>query len=149
MKKINLALTDFLQQRPKAGPAFRLVRLWRNWERAVGPEIAGLAKPLGHSKSTLLIGVEDSSGLQEVFFLGPEMIERCNSFLEEIFFDKVRAELLMGKTPLNEIRVETGQVIKAEPPKPKQLGALFGKMRPDSAATRAYKAYVDFFSERR
>jgi Uncharacterized protein conserved in bacteria len=125
----------------------RLVRLWREWENVVGPEVAELAKPLGHKDGTLLLHAPDPIAAQQLSYYVPELLERVNAFFGELVFDKVRFELLDGKVPL-------GQQEQAQPPRstapqrmPSNLGSLVDKLDPNSAVGRCYMAYVRHFLE--
>lgn len=59
-----------------------------------------MAKPLGRNKSTLLLGVEDPMVMQELHFHSPAILVAVNSALGEKLFDKVRLDLLGGRSSL-------------------------------------------------
>ncbi|MBQ4615374.1 MAG: DUF721 domain-containing protein [Mailhella sp.] len=119
-----------------------LGQLWRNWEIVMGPEIAPLARPLGHRHGILLIGGDDSYVLQELSYAAPEILERANAFMDEEFFQKVELHLLMGKDSLQ--RVDITQAPKLPPPpKPFRLGKA--QLPQDSPVAAAYAAYVKMF----
>ena len=59
----------------------KLSRLWRSWDAVLGPDLAPLARPLGHHDDKLLIGAEDAVLLQELYYMGPEIVRRVNEFL--------------------------------------------------------------------
>jgi len=153
MKKISEVLGVFLSERD-ARTRFQLSRLWRDWNRVVGSEIARLAEPLGHKKTTLRIGVPDSMVMQEMTHYGPVVLEQVNAYLGMNFFDKIQLELLGDQVSLNATpkdapnRPEAGP--KAGPGnasrRPKNLGGLMEKMPRDSAVAKCYGAYVRFFS---
>jgi hypothetical protein len=123
-----------------------LGHLWRNWELVMGPDIAAIARPLGHRNGILLIGGDDSCALQELSYAVPEILERVNAFMDEEFFHKVELHLLMGRR--HSIRhVDITEVPPPPPPpRPQRLGAL--KLPPDSPLAAAYEAYVRLFNEK-
>ncbi len=132
----------------------RLVRLWREWENVVGPDVAELARPLGHKDGTLLLNADDPVAAQQLSYYIPEILERVNAFFGELVFDKVRFELLDGKVPLGRhdspgdfegSRGEEPRPRKGPPPLPGPLGGLVGKVDPESAVGHCYLAYVRRF----
>lgn len=82
---------------------WRLAGIWSSWPKVVGTEIADMAKPLGRNKDMLLLGVEDSMVMQEVHFRTQEILRAVNAALKEKIFDKVRLDLLSGRTSLSAI----------------------------------------------
>lgn len=119
----------------------RLVQLWRHWEMVLGPELAPLARPLGHHKDTLLIGAEDAMLMQELHFQSGEILERVNAFMEGPFFAAVKVSLCFQRTELDNI---------APPPpppppvreRPRLTGSALEGMRADSAVARCYARFV-------
>ena len=115
----------------------------------MGADIAPIAIPLGSRDSVLLIGGEDTMAMQELSYCIPEILERANAFMDEPYFDKVELRLLLGETALDErIRATTAPTIvppKTLPPRPDNLGGLFGKLDPESAVGRCYAAYVRMY----
>lgn len=85
---------------------WRLAKAWSSWREIVGPDIADMAKPLGRNKSTLLLGVEDPMVMQELHFHAPAILVAVNSALGEKLFDKVRLDLLGGRSSLAAIAEE-------------------------------------------
>lgn len=128
--------------------SLRLVRLWKNWDKILGPETSKMARPLGHRKKTLILAAEDPIVVQEASFLSPLMLEKINEFLGEEVFDKVSFELLSGRVPLDgqEKPPESGPPKALE--KPGKLGSLLHKISDDSAIGRCYRAYVRKFAEK-
>lgn len=123
-----------------------LVRLWREWENVVGPEVAELARPLGHKDGTLVLFAQDAVAAQQLSYYVFELLERVNTFFGKEVFDKVRFELLDGRVPLGlQSHAETSPRAR-HPKKPSNLGGLIGKIDPDSAIGRCYLAYVRYFS---
>ena len=122
-----------------------LGHLWRNWDLVMGPDIAPIARPLGHRNGILLVGGDDSCALQELSYAVPEILERVNAFMDEEFFHKVELHLLMGKSSLQHIGIT--QV--PEPPRPQKPPRLGKAQLPsDSPLASAYAAYVRMFVER-
>jgi hypothetical protein len=112
----------------------------------MGPDIAAIARPLGHSNGILLIGGDDSCALQELSYAVPEMLERVNAFMDEEVFHKGELHLLMGKKDSLQ-RVDITHV--PELPKmrmPPSLGKA--QLPPDSPLASAYAAYVRMFEEK-
>ncbi|MDO9633308.1 MAG: DUF721 domain-containing protein [Humidesulfovibrio sp.] len=125
----------------------KLVRLWLEWETVVGPEVAELARPLGHKDGTLLLYTEDAIAAQQLTYFTPEILLRVNDFLEQEVFDKVRFELLNGRVPLGENRRERPMSSSLRVQRPPILGGLAGKLDPESAVGRCYMAYVKRFTQ--
>jgi predicted nucleic acid-binding Zn ribbon protein len=126
----------------------RLVRLWRGWEEAVGPDIAELAWPLGHKDGTLILNAADATAAQQLSYYVFELLERVNAFLGEEVFDKVRFELLDGRVPLGRKPKTASAQARPQGIRPGNLGGLVGKIDPESAVGRCYMAYVRRFSGR-
>ncbi|MDY7002097.1 MAG: DUF721 domain-containing protein [Thermodesulfobacteriota bacterium] len=145
MKKISEVLGVFLTQRD-AQTRFQLSRLWRDWNHVVGPEIASLAEPLGHKKTTLRIGVPDSMVMQEMTHYSPVVLEQVNAYLGMNFFDKIQLELLGNQVSLNATLKAAPSKLGNAPVRPKNLGGLVEKMPRDSAMAKCYGAYVRLFS---
>ena len=61
----------------------RLQQLWLNWGMVMGPELAPLARPMGHHRDVLLIGAEDAMLAQELHLMAGEMLERVNAVMEQ------------------------------------------------------------------
>jgi len=127
--------------------ALLLAPLWRAWSEVVGPDIAALARPLGHRQAKLLLGVEDSMVMQEMVHYSPVVLAQANEFLGRNFFDKVELHLLGGQVPLDG-KGESSPVHRPEPVRPGSLGGLLADLPPDSPVGRAYRAYVEFFARR-
>lgn len=144
MKDIRKAMTSYLSD-IDASEGFRLVHLWRSWEDIFGPDLAALARPMGHRKRTLLIGAEDHLALQELTYYAPQLLEAVNEFLGEEFFDKVHVDLIMGKAPLDTHGAHSPWGVRYAPPEPENLGALKGKLPSEHPVARCYEAYVRYF----
>ena len=125
----------------------KLVRLWQEWADVVGPEVAELARPLGHKDGTLMLYTEDAIAAQQLTYYAPELLSRVNEFLGQECFDKVRFELLNGRVPLGENRREEHKALSLRVQRPPILGGLAGKLDPESAVGRCYMAYVKRFAQ--
>ena len=140
-------------QRTARGRDLTLLELWRHWDTVLGPNLAGLALPLGHREATLLVAAEDHLIMQELSFLTPEILERVNAFLEEDRFQAVQLSLLGKRRPLNAAPRRVRPLRKVAPhpfaPDPKRLGALWDSMDPETPLGRCYRAYVRRFGKER
>ncbi|MGE4297798.1 MAG: DUF721 domain-containing protein [Desulfovibrionaceae bacterium] len=131
-----------LMRKLGAGGGFSLVRLWRAWPQVVGEHIAEVARPLGHRKTTLIIGADDSMVAQELTYYAPQIIEDVNAFLGKETFDKVQVELVMGKAPLDTVSLAKPVMPETNPGRPEKLGGLAGRLDPQSPVARCYEAYI-------
>ena len=119
----------------------RLVQLWRHWEMVLGPELAPLARPLGHHKDTLLIGAEDAMLMQELHLQSGEILERVNAFMEGPYFAAVKVSLCFQRTELDNIVPPTPRPLPATE-RPQLTGSALDDMRADSAVARCYARFV-------
>jgi len=129
--------------RGDADLGFRLAMLWRRWREVLGPDVAPWARPLGHRRESLLVGVEDAVAMQESHYDAPEILQRINAFLGQHYFDKVQFDLLQGKTPLDTPIGVAPLFWLQPPPRPAHLGGL--RLDPNTAVGRSYAAYVRQF----
>lgn len=121
----------------------RLVQLWRHWEMVLGPELAPLARPLGHHKDTLLIGAEDAMLMQELHLQSGEILERVNAFMEGPFFATVKVSLRFQRTELDNIVAPAPRPLPLlAPERPQLTGSALEGMRADSAVARCYARFV-------
>lgn len=126
----------------------RLRQLWLNWNMVMGPDLAPLARPLGHRRDLLLIGAEDAMLAQELHLMADEMLERVNAFMEQPFFSAVKVSLLMGKPGLDKAATQqkacnapgVGGVPRQEPPH--AHGTYLEAMDLASPVARAYARFV-------
>lgn len=70
-----------------------LAGLWANWTRAVGEDFANIAVPLGSRGRVLVLAAASAIQMQELHFLGDELLERVNSYLGTNYFESVRPGL--------------------------------------------------------
>ena len=124
----------------------RLQQLWLNWTMVMGPDLAPLARPLGHQRDVLLIGAEDAMLAQELHLMAGEMLERVNAFMEQPFFSAIKVSLLMGKAGLDKTAVRTAApgraVSPAKPEPPLAHGLFLEAMDPSSPVARAYARFA-------
>ena len=126
----------------------RLRQLWLNWSMVMGPDLAPLARPLGHHRDLLLIGAEDAMLAQELHLMADELLERVNAFMEQPFFSAVKVSLQMGKPGLDKAAMQTkssgapGVGGLPRPEKPQARGAFLEAMNPASPVARAYARFV-------
>lgn len=126
----------------------RLRQLWLNWGMVMGPDLAPLARPLGHHRDVLLIGAEDAMLAQELHLMAGEMLERGNAFMEQPFFSSIKVSLLMGKSGLD--KAATRKTANADKPAPRLRapeplcadGVYLEAMDPTSPVARAYARFV-------
>lgn len=137
-----------LGYRDKKG-GLKLVRLWRDWATVVGPDVAELARPLGHREGALVLFTEDAAAAQQLSYYAPEIIERVNAFLGQEVFDKVRFELLNGRIPLGEHHRPVAEAPPAPLAAPKDVGGLLDKIDLESPVGKAYLAYLRRLSGQR
>lgn len=121
----------------------KLSRLWRSWDAVLGPDLAPLARPLGHHDDKLLIGAEDAVLLQELYYMGPEIVRRVNEFLQEDFFTAVKVSLMLDHQDLD----APSPVLERSAGRPKEevpapSGASLGLMDPESAVARCYARFL-------
>ena len=126
----------------------RLQQLWLNWAMVMGPELAPLARPMGHHRDLLLIGAEDAMLAQELHLLAGEMLERVNAFMEQPFFTAIKVTLLMGKAGLDKTAASKAAPARCSAPRPKRPeppnahGLYLEAMDPSSPVARAYARFV-------
>ena len=121
----------------------KLSRLWRSWDAVLGPDLAPLARPLGHHDDKLLIGAEDAVLLQELYYMGPEIVRRANDFLQEDFFTAVKVSLMLDHQDLD----APSPVLERSAGRPQEelpapSGASLGLMDPESAVARCYARFL-------
>lgn len=121
----------------------KLNRLWREWAAVLGPDMAPLARPLGHHGDRLLIGAEDALLLQELYYMGPEIVRRVNAFLQEDFFTAVKVSLMLDHQDLDAPGPVAARAAAPAPePLPAPSGASLGLMDPESAVARCYARFL-------
>lgn len=147
MKKLTSGLRKFIREKDPDGTQYHLHRLWKHWPEVVGEHYASIVHPIGHRNTTLILGVEDHFIMQEMAHYSPMLLEQANDFLGMKFFDKVRVELIGDHVSLDAIPGAVPGKQRLKPKKPERLGALLGKMDPNSPVAKCYKAYVEFFDQ--
>ncbi|NCD24970.1 MAG: DUF721 domain-containing protein [Deltaproteobacteria bacterium] len=129
---------------PEAALELAIARLWRHWPEIFGTDMAEMIRPLGRRKTTMLLGTTNSMVMQEFSFLGPEILEKANTFLGTNYFQELKLELMSGRPPLDESLLPIPSP-SPTPPLPEPLGNLLPCMDPSSPVTACYRAYVKLF----
>lgn len=127
----------------EADLGFRLARLWPRWREVLGQDVAPWARPLGHRGQMLLLGVEDNMAMQECQYDAPLVLELVNTFLGQVYFDKIHFDLLEGKTPLDGQSSQAPTFWRAPLGKQANLGGL--NLDQNTPIGRCYAAYVRQF----
>ncbi|MDL2272413.1 DUF721 domain-containing protein [Desulfovibrio sp. OttesenSCG-928-I05] len=139
------ALASFLLKEDREA-LVRLAAMWECWSMVMGPELASLAIPLGHRRTTLIVGGEDAMAVQELAMQKSEILERVNIFMDGQFFTKVQVEQTMGRLGLDRPRPVVSLKMPPPPlPRPANLGRLVGVLDPQSAVGQCYMAYLAYF----
>lgn len=152
------SIQDALQlffSRHKGKGDFHTAHLWDNWEMVMGEPLWRLALPLGCQDRTLIIGAEDNMLMHELNYSSNEILGRANAFMnafvEYDYFNKLRFELLQGRTPLypplDRNAAKTAKPYAQPRPRPDGLGALMDHFDPESPIGRAYRSYVRSFDD--
>ncbi|MFN2267710.1 MAG: DUF721 domain-containing protein [Desulfonatronovibrio sp.] len=148
MYSVDKSINKYLGRIDSDGSRYIFINICNRWDQIVGTEIAALVKPLGQKNKTLILGAQDSIIIQEITFASQQIIDMINDFCGSDIFDKLRVELLKGRTPLDRKLVHKPH-IALPVKKPRQLGNLMGFMSEDSPVARCYSRYVDFFHEKK
>lgn len=148
---------SFLQRfwsTPEHKRELRLAAMWKNWPDIVGTDVAELAKPLGHKRTTLLLGVEDAVAMQEASFHAPRILRSVNTSLGETFFDKVHLDLIGARTSLDAVarllsghRVAVSRSLAGNNATPGNLGKIGSDFFGLPTLERCYRAYVRLFDQ--
>lgn len=130
----------------------KLWQLWQHWEMVMGPELAGLALPLGHHRDVLLVAACDSMVMQELQMQSDEILERVNAFVDGMF-KSVRLSLPMDRNVLktgpawdagfpdgSDHDENNGSDHPGEMPRPK--GIYLAEMDPESSVARCYARFA-------
>lgn len=78
------------------GERLKELEIWQKWDSAVGPAIAGRARPLRYSSGLLTVQVANSAWMQQLSFMKSELRERLNS--------------LIGDDRIKEITLKSGKI---------------------------------------
>lgn len=68
-------------------------KIWRFWERIVGPTLAGQCEPVGYDRGRLFIWVKNSTRMQEIRFFETNLKEKVNAYVGREWVRKVRFTL--------------------------------------------------------
>ncbi|MBQ7606687.1 MAG: DUF721 domain-containing protein [Desulfovibrionaceae bacterium] len=121
---------------------YKLTHLWESWSIVLGPELAELARPVGHDKKMLIVACSDPMEAQEIYMRQEEILESVNAFLGENTFTKLFVDQKKGHEGLD--RYTPPKKVVADPPKGrvKLTGAHLLTMDPNSPVAKAYAKYV-------
>ncbi len=122
----------------------KLFHLYDHWDMVMGEELCTLALPIGHRDKNLLIAAEDNLALNELTYLGDEILERVHAFLDEEAFEKIELHLLQSKRPLNTPFEIYSAPQNVELIRPENLGRL---SLPEGKVRDAYLHYLSLFKE--
>lgn len=148
MYSVDKSINKYIGRIDPDGSRYIFINICSSWDQIVGSEMAALVKPLGQKNKTLILGAQDGIVIQEITFASQQIIDMINDFCGSDIFDKLRVELLKGRTPLDKKLVYTPH-ISIPVKKPRHLGNLKGFMSEDSPVARCYSRYVDFFHEKK
>lgn len=77
-----------------ARPAFarkaKQYALWEQWEQIVGAQLAATARPLRMQDTTLVIAAPNHAWVQQLTFMGPEILQKVQQYLEDGLVTGVR-----------------------------------------------------------
>lgn len=71
----------------------RLAGLWANWSEALGADMGQAIEPLGARGRVLLIRADNAVQMQELRFMGDEILARVNAWLGTEYFGEARVVL--------------------------------------------------------
>jgi hypothetical protein len=147
MKTAAQALQSFFSSRFSGTDSLSLARLWLCWPQVLGPELAELARPLGHKERVLILGVEDSVVMQELSYYQQDILDNVEDFLGWRPFDKVKLELLNNRTCLDKIGLEQPRKPKAPTAGLLQEQKAELDLDPATPVGSCYQAYKRMLSE--
>jgi predicted nucleic acid-binding Zn ribbon protein len=70
-----------------------MLRIWRVWDRSVGKDIAGNARPAAFKGSVLLVHVTSSSWLHHLRFLKKDLVARLNDDLGQPLVSDIKFKI--------------------------------------------------------
>ena len=113
-----MAIADLLTAAFHGKPAGKRLeegRIWLIWDAAVGPQIAGRARPVSFRDGVLTVAVASAPWMQQLTFLKKGMIEKLNERLGgELVRDiYLKAGLPETSTPQSKIAEKKSRPLKA------------------------------------
>ena len=78
---------------------FKRWRLWKSWDKIVGPSMAKGSEPVDFIHGTLTIWVKSSTHMQEMSYLSSTIRDRVNEFFDETWVRQVRFTMKKGASP--------------------------------------------------
>lgn len=115
-------LADALRGKP-AEKRLKEGRIWLHWDGAVGPQIAGHARPVSFRDGVLTVAVASAPWMQELNFLKRTLVERLNA--------------LIGEPVVREIFLKTGKIDQQSAPAPPPLQRELTPQELDRVAAEA------------
>jgi len=93
-----------VKQSPSLKEGFFLVKLWRNWDLALG-ELSAYLYPVDRKGNVLILGAKDPLVLQEGHFLADEILSKVNAFLGQPFFKQIKFTLVESDQGLHKVKL--------------------------------------------
>ncbi|MBI2345493.1 MAG: DUF721 domain-containing protein [Deltaproteobacteria bacterium] len=93
MQRLGELLTELLRQRPTLARKMQQHSIWDRWEEVVGDKIAAAAVPVRMKGTTLVIGVSNSTWMQELTYLKPELLAKIQKAIGPELIADIRCEL--------------------------------------------------------
>lgn len=78
---------------------FKRWRLWKNWDKIVGPNLCKGSEPVDYLQGTLTIWVKSSTHMQEMNYLTNAIRDRVNEFFDETWVRQIRFTLKKSVSP--------------------------------------------------
>ena len=147
MLPVGSALERLFERRGGAG-VFDRMRLWRQWENVMGPDIASLGLPLGSRGSVLEVVAYDSMAMQDLKMQVDIILERANTLMGATPFTAVTFSLPDSRKPLAFLPQRPQMppsVPKAAPKPPEGFGHIAHLMDPNTTVGRCYHAACSLY----
>ncbi len=74
-------------------------KLWRSWESVVGETVSKACEPVSYDRGLLWIWVKNSTWLQELQFLKPELLRKINHWAQTDFISDIKFTLNRREIP--------------------------------------------------
>ena len=151
MLPVGSALERFFRLRGGAA-VFERMRLWRQWEEAMGPDIASLGQPLGNRGPVLEVMAYDSMALQDLKMQADILLERANTLMGDNPFTAVTLSLPDSRKPLS-LPPRRPQMPPA-PPRPEAVppegfGKIAHLLDPNTTVGRCYHAACALYANKK
>jgi Protein of unknown function (DUF721). len=151
MLPVGSALEHFFKFRGGAA-VFERMRLWRQWEEAVGQDIASLGQPLGSRDSVLEVMAYDSMAMQDLKMQADILLERANTLMGGNPLTAVTFSLPDSRKPLS--LPPQRPPMPPAPPKPEFVppegfGKIAHLLDPNSTVGRCYHAVYALYEKQK